>query len=130
MANAFSGSPEVGGRDRDRKRATPEVVEDRPRAGASLGEGPENEPVVNPRGLLDQAQSAIEESPVLGSPRGGREIESGGDRDRPLAPPPREEVVPPLLPGDPNDLGARGRRRRREDEDFSSPVLRRGLLGV
>lgn len=42
--------------------------------------------------------------------------------------PPEEED--PIIPGDPSNLGARGRRRRGQDAVTASPVLRRGLLGV
>lgn len=45
----------------------------------------------------------------------------------PLKPPEEDE---PIIPGDPNDLGARGRRRGTRDAVNASPVLRRGLLGV
>ena len=46
----------------------------------------------------------------------------------PVKPP--EEEEPPIVPGDPDDLGERERRRRSRDDVNASPVLRRGLLGV
>lgn len=43
---------------------------------------------------------------------------------------PEEEEPEIIVPGNPDDLGERGRRRRTRDGVNSSPVLRRGLLGV
>lgn len=56
---------------------------------------------------------------------------SDEENDRRLIPVTRpNEEEEPLLPGDPSDLGARGRRRRTRDDGQESPVMRRGLLGV
>lgn len=55
---------------------------------------------------------------------------SDEENDRRLEPVLRPSEEEPLVPGDPNDLGARGRRRRTLDDGQESPVLRRGLLGV
>lgn len=128
MATSFSRSPEVGGRDRDRRAPASETDKSRPRRepGGFLGSDDDNRDPTRTDGLLDRAFTAIAEDPF---PRPvAREI--GGSREsRPAekGPSDEEEVI---LPGDPNDLGARGRRRRREDDDTPSPVLRRGLLGV
>lgn len=46
---------------------------------------------------------------------------------RPVSSPAEEEEI---IPGNPDDLGARGKRRGSKDEVNASPVLRRGLLGV
>lgn len=108
-------------RDPDRPRRDP---------GGFLGEGPEIDPTA-PRGFLD----GIIQDALAGPPQGGQR--PGGQRQGPESREPRrptlrpeEESPPALLPGNPDDLGARGRRRRREDDDTPSPVLRRGLLGV
>lgn len=43
---------------------------------------------------------------------------------------PPEEEEEEVIPGDPSDLGARARRRRKVLEVDQPPVARRGLLGV
>lgn len=56
-----------------------------------------------------------------------RERDEDRQRPRSLRPAPEEEEI---VPGNPDDLGARGKRRRTIDEVNNPPLLRRGLLGV
>ena len=115
----------------------------------------ERRPRTEPRGFLGDERNDDERDPTrttgigfldaadafLQQPQTPQDVttptERPGNRelaDRPRQPlrsvRPPEEEEPPILPGNPNDLGARGRRRRRQDDDTPSPVLRRGLLGV
>lgn len=120
------GTSVVGGPGRD-SRQGPE--------GAEKTKG---KPELKPRdlGTLEQIDLDIRKSlgadPFQDSFRPSPRRAGSGD-ERPnflnrLAPPPVEEEV--ILPGDPSNLGARGRRRRNVLDVDQSPVRRRGLLGV
>ena len=137
--------------DRDRREG-PEGGSDprtRPRTAGIFGEGGDGagggEPTAPTRGLIEQAEDFLtrthkEIQAALSGP--AQDITPPTERpgrrppndDRPgglLRPPPApEEEEPPIIPGDPSNLGARGRRRRSENDSNASPVLRRGLLGV
>lgn len=108
----------------------------------SLGNDNSGDPTKPEPGLLEQAEdfltrthkeiqaalSGTAQDITTPTERPGRN--SNDERLRLLgagaARPEEEEIIP----GDPSNLGARGRRRRTEDRINSSPVLRRGLLGV
>lgn len=145
VRTGFESSPEIGGRDPDRKRAMPESDNRRPRTDLAPNRDDEREPTVN-RGLLNSienelraADKAIQRALAPGEPLDFADLSRRPERRppndelntgvfRPAKPP--EEEEPRILPGDPDDLGERGRRRRTRDDVNSSPVLRRGLLGV
>lgn len=141
--NSFRGSPEIGGSrlpDRDPKRSG--------RSGGRPGNLPgddrnERDPVrqseplapTDPLAMLDRKiQEFLGGGPALDpndpSRRNPPRRPSDEEFDRPIGPTSTSEEEEPLLPGDPNDLGARGHRRRAKDDVTQSPVLRRGLLGV
>ena len=138
MANGFQGSPEVGGRDRDRKAPAEEGGQGRRRnddpdkegdntsvpAGLLSEEGGASTSA--PLGLSDSALEAIETASLSGPAAQTRE---SPDHEFFGTPAPEEEE-PVLLPGNPSNMGARAARRRKEDDDTPSPILRRGLLGV
>lgn len=88
-------------------------------------------------GFLDAAEDFFQQSQIP------QDITPPTERNGPGFRPPNDELNPglrfpikppeeemPIVPGDPDDLGERGRRRRRRDDVSTSPVLRRGLLGV
>ncbi len=87
------------------------------------------------RGFLKDAEGAINDffaGPPQGGPGTGGSVQGPENNQprpilRPNRPPKEEEVI---IPGDLDDLGERGRRRRSSDDVNTSPVLRRGLLGV
>lgn len=133
-----SGARAVADRfNRDRKDIQGPEGPDRPRTDGFLGndgDDPLGDPT-QPPGFLERADAAIQEA-LSGTP-GDDRITTPNDRapDRgPDIPLPerrsRDDDEEVIIPGDPNDLGARAQRRRREDDDTPSPVLRRGLLGV
>lgn len=140
-------NPEMGG-SRDRRKEQQRIsrdrsnVKDRDRKGGSDLPGDDSNERDPTRktgiGFLDAADTFFQQ------PQTPQDItpptERTGDGFRPpndelnpglqfpIKPP--EEEVPPIVPGDPDDLGERGRRRRSRDNVNTSPVLRRGLLGV
>lgn len=111
----------------------------RPRGpGVDLGAG---DPTLNERGLvpgstLDRLDRQIQglfsgEPQDITIPTELPGMRPPNDEERGfLGPPPGPDEEEPLFPGDPNDLGARARRRRTIDEVNNPPLLRRGLLGV
>lgn len=120
---------------RDRLTQGPENNQDREERGrGGTIEGPEGRPpTLSPslRALEDKIDEILGGPPRGGEGSGGQiQGPEGREPRRPSPGPPREEEAPALLPGDPNDLGARGRRRRAQDDTTPSPILRRGLLGV
>lgn len=105
------------------------------------GPGPGNESDPTRRsgiGFLDAADESFQQ------PQTPQDITPPTERTGPGFNPPNDELNPRLLfpvkppeeeepqtiPGDPDDLGERARRRRSRDDGNASPVLRRGLLGV
>lgn len=147
MRTGFEGSPEVGGKDKERRREVKGPLgPERTQRDRGPDRDDDRDPS-EPKGLLEAlgdldlraADEAIQRSIAPGEPldfndpnRRPGPRQSNDERvglfGRPLAPPKDEE--PPILPGDPDDLGERGRRRRTRNDGRASPVLRRGLLGV
>lgn len=87
------------------------------------------------RGLLEDVEVFFNEDlagPPQGGPGTGGSVQGPeNNQPRPILRPnrqPEEEEI--IIPGDPDDLGERARRRRSRDDVNTSPVLRRGLLGV
>ncbi len=138
MANSFSRSPEIGGKDRDRRAPATQTVRERPRT--QTPSRPSRDDDRDPTrttgiGFLDAADAFLQqpqEPPDIVTPTERPGTLSPSDRSDPVLRPrlPAEEEDLPIIPGDPDDLGARGRRRRIQDDRNPSPVLRRGLLGV
>ena len=137
-------SPEVGGKDRDRKKPTEKNRGPLTRDNDNPRE--ESDPRKTGIGMLDAVDDFLQQKQTPGdpniptersvdgfdpqTPEARRHHRNPNDDQRPARPvlkPPEEE---PIIPGDPSNLGARGRRRGARDDVNASPVLRRGLLGV
>lgn len=112
--------------DRQRNDDPDRDKDERPRPRGFLGNDGDDPPTSTP-GLLAGIEDVL--ATTDGPAGGGRDREIERRDERPLRPAPAEEEEV-IIPGDPNDLGERGRRRRQEDDRDASPVLRRGLLGV
>lgn len=140
--NGFRGSPEIGGSrlpDRDPRRSG---------RGGRPGNLPgddrnERDPVrpseplapTDPLAVLDRRiQEFLGGGPAIDPNDPGRRNPprrpSDEESDRRIGPVSKPEEEDLLIPGDPDNLGARGRRRRTQEDVSQSPVLRRGLLGV
>lgn len=97
-------------------------------------------PATAPIGLVGKALNAVADlagvdslQPTRPPPTEdpNRNVPNDDERFRLFGVPiPQAEEELPIVPGDPDDLGERGRRRRTRDDATASPVLRRGLLGV
>ena len=127
LSGGLGGSDRPGGRGRDDS--------DRPRSDRFPGDDDRDPTRKTGIGFLDAAEAFFQQPqdpPSIVAPTERPGSLSPSDRSAPvLRPrPPAEEEDPPIVPGDPDDLGARGRRRRTQDDRNPSPVLRRGLLGV
>lgn len=128
MPQKSAGAPSI----EDNRKAR----EDRANRSGFLGEDDDRDPTRKTGiGFLDAADVFLQQPqdpPTIVAPTERPGGLSPSDRPvRLLRPgPPAEEEDPPILPGDPDELGARGRRRRTQDDRNPSPVLRRGLLGV
>lgn len=120
----------------------PEANDDRPRTNDLPGGDINGDDGFLPRdptrdtglGLLDAADIALhdrKQTPqdiTVPTERTDRRNPNDDERPPPALKPPEEDE--PIIPGDPDDFGARGRRRGTRDDVNASPVLRRGLLGV
>lgn len=118
-------------------------IEDRGRTNDS---GNEPDPRKTGVGVLDAADEFFQQEQTLQNPNipterpvdrfdpqnpgERRHHRNPNDDERPPPSLKSQEEEAPIIPGDPNDLGARGARRRSKDDINASPVLRRGLLGV
>lgn len=104
-----------------------------------------SDPTEAPRGLVDRVDASLKElhrdiqkafsgpSQDITTPTERSGVRPPNDERLPVlngSRPTPEEEEPSIVAGDPDDLGERGRRRRRRDDVNASPVLRRGLLGV
>lgn len=124
--------------NRDRKDIQgPESNDDRNRDDIDGGDPTKEEPglIEQARDFLDQTdkeiRAALGADPFHESFRPGPRApndERPGLFGQNLSPRPAEEEE--FIPGDPTNLGTRGRRRRTTDDVNASPVMRRGLLGI
>ena len=141
-------NPEMGGgraKSGSLERGVQGVRPSRPRREPPGSVGNDGEPTES-RGLLESVEDSLNKTHLAvqdafsGPPSVTRPqpTERSGRRppndERPgllgqgVRPPSNDEEV--IVPGDPSNLGARGRRRRTVDQVNNPPLLRRGLLGV
>lgn len=134
----------------DSRQGPEDTHQDRPRTDDTVGSGngertrgggDERDPTEPAKGLIEQAQdfltrtdkeirAALGADPFQESFRPGPRAPNDEQERSLVAPRPPKDEEPLIVPGDPDDLGERGRRRRTRDGVNTSPVLRRGLLGV